>query len=87
MKFREYKKLLAVITVSAMIAALPGSRVLAAPENVDGSVTNGNVESIIDNSFNLFPAEKNETVYVKTDANGINSKIREIPILSKIIQT
>lgn len=75
MKFREYKKLLAVITVSAMIAALPGSRVLAAPENVDGSVTNGNVESIIDNSFNLFPAEKNETVYVKTDANGKTRKI------------
>ena len=75
MKFREYKKLLAVITVSAMIAALPGSRVLAAPENVDGSVTNGNVEAIIDNSFNLFPAEKNETVYVKTDANGKTRKI------------
>ena len=75
MKFGEYKKLLAVITVSAMIAALPGTRVLAAPENVDGSVTNGNVESIIDNSFNLFPAEKNETVYVKTDANGKTRKI------------
>ena len=84
MKFREYKKLLAVITVSAMIAALPGSRVLAAPENVDGSVTNGNVESIIDNSFNLFPAEKNETVYVKTDANG---KIRKIVVSDQLQNT
>ena len=59
MKFREYRKLLAAVTISAMLATLPGASVLAAPAA----------------SINLFPATKNETVYVKTDESGQAKKI------------
>ncbi len=59
MKFKEYKKLLAAVTVSAMIASLPGAAAFAAPLD----------------DFNIFPPTKNETVYVKTDESGASKKI------------
>ena len=61
MRFKEYKKLLAVVTVSAMIAALPGASALAKPAD--------------DYDFDLFPATKNETVYIKTDETGASRKV------------
>ncbi len=60
MKFKEYKKMLAIVTVTAILAALPGASVLAAPAA---------------DTYNLFPVTKNETVYIKTDESGKTRKI------------